>query len=128
MSEKRFTKKMSYNDRLFAVVEKICPPGLNQFKPSEVPGVVYSIHMYLPHAFTHQGVFSPDAPEYSYPGEIEGVMWDKAQLEAALKPAMDFQKTYNVHIYIYLVELNILLNIFELCKNNKLLSLWIKNL
>jgi len=31
MSKKSYTRKMSYNDRLFAVSEKICPPGLNQF-------------------------------------------------------------------------------------------------
>ena len=37
---------------------------------------------------------------YRYPGEIEGKRWDKAQLEAALKPAVEFQKKYNVHIYV----------------------------
>lgn len=31
MPEKRYTRRMSYNDRLFAVAEKICPPCLNQF-------------------------------------------------------------------------------------------------
>lgn len=31
MPEEKFTKKMSYNDRLFYAASKICPPGLNQF-------------------------------------------------------------------------------------------------
>jgi len=31
MPGKRYTRKMSYNDRLFAVGAEICPPGLNQF-------------------------------------------------------------------------------------------------
>jgi len=31
MAEKRYTRKMSYNDRLFQVAGKICPPGTNQF-------------------------------------------------------------------------------------------------
>jgi hypothetical protein len=31
---------------------------------------------------------------------IEGKRWDKAQLEAAMKPAVDFQKNYGVHIYV----------------------------
>ncbi|HOO71573.1 MAG TPA: hypothetical protein PK926_07415 [Spirochaetota bacterium] len=31
MSEKRFTRKMSYNDRLFSAAGEVCPPGLNQF-------------------------------------------------------------------------------------------------
>jgi hypothetical protein len=39
-------------------------------------------------------------PSYNYPGEIEGKRWDKAVLEQALSPAIEFQKRYNVHIYI----------------------------
>ena len=31
MSEKKYWRKMSYNDRLFAVAGKICQPGMNQF-------------------------------------------------------------------------------------------------
>jgi len=75
------------------------PDGLKDFLPLDVPGVVYSVHMYIPGSFTHQGVHGSGKP-YRYPGEIEGKHWDKAQLEAALKPAIDFQKTYGVHIYI----------------------------
>jgi hypothetical protein len=55
--------------------------------------------MYLPHAFTHQGVHGP-GKAYRYPGEIDGKRWDKAQLEAALRPVVEFQRKYNVHIYI----------------------------
>ncbi len=38
------------------------PEGLNELVPIPVPNVVYSVHMYLPHAFTHQGVFGSDRP------------------------------------------------------------------
>ncbi|MGD9519307.1 MAG: glycoside hydrolase family 5 protein [Armatimonadota bacterium] len=76
------------------------PYGLTQFNPIDVPKVVYSVHMYLPHSFTHQGVHGQWTKRYSYPGEIDGKHWDKTQLEAALKPAIDFQKRYNVHMYI----------------------------
>ncbi len=75
------------------------PDGLNELVPLPVSNVVYSVHMYIPHAFTHQGVFS-SGPSYQYPGLIEGKQWDKAQLEAALRPAVDFQKAYGVQIYI----------------------------
>jgi endoglucanase len=75
------------------------PQGLRELQPINVPGVVYSVHMYLPHAFTHQGVHDP-GKAYRYPGEIEGKRWDKAQLEAALKPVVEFQRAYGVHIYI----------------------------
>jgi endoglucanase len=75
------------------------PAGLNELVPLSVTNVVYSVHMYLPHAFTHQGVQQP-GPVYGYPGLIQGKRWDKTQLEAALQPAIDFQKRYGVHIYI----------------------------
>jgi hypothetical protein len=75
------------------------PAGLNDLAPLPVSNVVYSVHMYLPHAFTHQGVHGA-GPAYHYPGEIEGKHWDKAQLEAALLPVIEFQRTYGVHIYL----------------------------
>jgi aryl-phospho-beta-D-glucosidase BglC (GH1 family) len=75
------------------------PEGLTDLVPIAVSNVVYSVHMYLPHAFTHQGVFGP-GPAYRYPGLIDGKHWDKAQLERALQPAIAFQDRYHVHIYI----------------------------
>ncbi len=76
------------------------PYGLDRFQPLDVPGVVYSVHMYLPHAFTHQGVLGDKSKRFVYPGVIDGKLWDKAALEEALKPAIDFQRTYHVHLYI----------------------------
>jgi hypothetical protein len=79
------------------------PAALADFQPLDVPGIVYSVHMYLPGPFTRQGSgAAPDkGGEYRYPGaRIWDIVWDKAQLEAALKPAMDFQQKYNVHIFI----------------------------
>lgn len=75
------------------------PNGLNELVPIPVSNVVYSVHMYIPHAFTHQGVYQ-QGQGYRYPGEIDGQHWDKAQLEKALQPVTVFQKRYGVHIYI----------------------------
>lgn len=75
------------------------PSGLRNLVPIGVPNVVYSVHMYLPHEFTHQGVHGPSGP-IRYPGEIGGKQWDKAALREALRPAIEFQTAYNVHIYI----------------------------
>lgn len=75
------------------------PDGLNELAPLPVSNVVYSVHMYLPHAFTHQGVHQK-GPAYTYPGVIGGQTWDKAALERALQPAIDFQSRYHVQIYI----------------------------
>ena len=76
------------------------PGGLTHFHPIDVPRVVYSVHMYLPHAFTHQGVHGQWKNKYRYPGDIVGMAWDKARLETALQPVVDFQRNYGVHIYI----------------------------
>jgi hypothetical protein len=75
------------------------PEGLNELRPLPLSNVVYSAHMYLPHAFTHQGVHGP-GPALDYPGEVDGKLWDKAALKRALQPAIDFQQRHNVHLYI----------------------------
>ncbi len=76
------------------------PKGLKELRPLDVPGVVYSVHMYLPHAFTHQGVHDDGSKRWVYPGIIERKMWDKVALEEALRPVVEFQQRYGVHIYI----------------------------
>ena len=76
------------------------PQALDYFQPIPVPGIVYSVHMYYPHLFTHQGVF-PDCPLGThYPGLIDGKMWDKAALRTVLQPAIDYAHDYHVAIYI----------------------------
>jgi aryl-phospho-beta-D-glucosidase BglC (GH1 family) len=75
------------------------PTSLDWFEPLPVDGIVYSVHMYQPHAFTHQGVY--DAPTgINYPGVIDGRHYDRAELRKALQPAIDYQRDYGVHIYI----------------------------
>jgi endoglucanase len=76
------------------------PDTLAGFRPIDAPGVVYSAHMYVPGSFTHQGVFNKDGKSCRYPGLIEGKNWDKAALEKALAPVAEFQKTWNVAIYM----------------------------
>ena len=73
--------------------------GLRALAPLTVSNVVYSFHMYVPHQFTHQQLRGPDEP-ISYPGRVAGQDWDKAALERAMQPAIDFQKRHNVHIYV----------------------------
>jgi hypothetical protein len=75
------------------------PAAIREFKPIPVQNVVYSVHMYLPMAFTHQGVFD-QGPAVVYPGLIEGKRWDRAALAAALAPVTAFQKQHGVRIYI----------------------------
>lgn len=73
--------------------------GLDWFEPLDVPGVVYSVHMYQPFQFTHQGIYgNPTGVEY--PGKVQGNQWDKEGLRRAFKPAIDYQRDYGVHIYV----------------------------
>ena len=75
------------------------PEGLDWFEPLDVPGIVYSVHMYQPHAFTHQGVHD-SAVGFRYPGEVAGTYYDKEVLRQILDPVIRYQRDYGVHIYI----------------------------
>lgn len=96
-------KVMRQNDSDHAIIIEPEPWGgpesLANLEPVPVPGVVYSVHMYLPHKFTHQGVYEK-AVGLRYPGSIDGRHWDKDQLRHALQPVIDWQRDYGVHIYI----------------------------
>lgn len=75
------------------------PEGLREFVPVNVPNVIYSVHFYAPHFFTHQGVHNLPSNR-PYPGEYEGQRWDKERLRREFAPVMEFQKRYGVEIYI----------------------------
>lgn len=75
------------------------PAGLDWFEPLEVPGVVYSVHMYIPSRFTHQGIHG-NPFNIAYPGKIDGKYWDRSALREALEPVVRYQQDYNVPIYI----------------------------
>jgi len=74
--------------------------SMGKLKPLSVPNVVYSAHMYVPHRFTHQTVNDPRQTPVVYPGVIQDKQWDKAALEEALKPVIEFQRRHHVHIYL----------------------------
>lgn len=75
------------------------PDGFTRFVPIDLPRVVYSFHMYLPHAFTHQGV-NGQATGFDYPGRIDNARWDKPALRQAMEPAVAFAKKYRVHMFV----------------------------
>jgi endoglucanase len=75
------------------------PESMENLTHLPVSGIVYSPHMYIPHNFTHQGVYNKKTG-LTYPGLIDGTHWDKDKLRKALQPVIDFQRDFNVHIYI----------------------------
>ncbi|QYR23113.1 glycoside hydrolase family 5 protein [Paenibacillus sp. sptzw28] len=70
--------------------------------------VIYSVHMYNPLSYTHQGLSTfnkaPVTTEWpdksTYPGVINGEKWDKNRLLRDLQPVIDFQNKYHVPIYV----------------------------
>jgi len=84
---------------IFEVFKWDSPDGFNYMGPIDMPNVIYQAHMYLPHAYTHQGI-NNSPTGIIYPGKINGKMESKETLREYLKPVRDFQLAYNVHIYI----------------------------
>jgi aryl-phospho-beta-D-glucosidase BglC (GH1 family) len=74
--------------------------NLAYFEPLDVPGIVYSVHMYEPLSFTHQGVLDGMPRGVSYPGSIDGKRWDKDAIRRALQPVREYQLDYAVPIYV----------------------------
>lgn len=74
------------------------PYSFDGFVPIGVENIIYSVHLYEPYNFTHQGLDVPSG--VSYPGIIDGEMWDKSRLIESLQPVKAFQDKYNVPIYI----------------------------
>jgi endoglucanase len=74
------------------------PAGFRYLMPVEVPRVIYQVHMYWPHGFTHQGVYGARTGVV-YPGVIDGRPCDKEALRRYLQPVREFQLAYNAHIY-----------------------------
>lgn len=76
------------------------PVGFAALRPIDVPNTIYTVHFYLPHGYTHQGVHGAKMIG-AYPGvECDGRTWDKDQLRKALEPVVEFQKRYNVPIFV----------------------------
>ncbi len=84
---------------IFSVAAGGSPEGFRDVAPVDVPHVIYQVHMYDPHLYTHQYVtHAPDAP-VAYPGSLNGQPIDKAFLRQKLQPVRDFQLAYNVPVY-----------------------------
>lgn len=64
--------------------------------PLDMPDIIYQVHMYMPHEFTHQGVHGKWKPA-RYPDAGKG--WTKEYLRKCLKPVLDFQRRHNAKIY-----------------------------
>lgn len=85
------------------------PQSFRGLTPLADQRVIYSVHTYDPHTFTHQGVgTTEDTPlteiaaklNIAYPGEIAGEAWDKARMAKGFKRVREFQLKHAVPIYV----------------------------
>ncbi|MGF1632309.1 MAG: glycoside hydrolase family 5 protein [Phycisphaerae bacterium] len=74
--------------------------NLPYFEPIDVPGIIYTVHVYDPLEFTHQGVFAQTPTGVKYPGMINGELWDRERLRQELMPVREFQLDYGVPVFI----------------------------
>lgn len=110
------------NDRWQGLAEKICAAireidphtpiivepilwgsiaGLKQLQPIQQPNIIYSFHFYDPHIYTHQNVPGlKNNKEWTYPGIIGGVLWNREKMYQEIQPVIDFQKKHNVPIFV----------------------------
>lgn len=76
---------------------------IDELAPIADPRLLYAVHFYTPSSVTHQGIADPStAGTVHYPtsgGQFETAL-NKATLEAALKPALDYQAAHGVRIAV----------------------------
>ena len=67
--------------------------------PLAMDNVIYQVHMYQPHEFTHQGVHANgDYAKFVYPDAKKG--WNIDFIKARLAPVRAFEKKHNAKIYV----------------------------
>ncbi|MPN01736.1 Endoglucanase C [bioreactor metagenome] len=67
--------------------------------PLAMHNIIYKVHMYAPGSFTHQRLRGK-GEIVTYPGMIEGEMWNKERIRQNLQPVLEFQKRHNCKIYV----------------------------
>lgn len=79
------------------------PDNFKWLDPIDLPGIIYSVHMYKPMNFTHQGQAKKFgvARSLNYPGIFSnGVVFNKNTLRAYLQPVRDFQMANKAKIWV----------------------------
>lgn len=69
------------------------PEGYAGFNPPQRERLIWGVHVYMPHRFTHQGIRENEIG-IKYPGNAGNRYWDKEALRAALSPLKKFHVTH----------------------------------
>ncbi|MDR1680787.1 MAG: glycoside hydrolase family 5 protein [Prevotellaceae bacterium] len=74
--------------------------ALKWFTPFDEPGIIYSAHVYYPHALTHQALAADLTPTVSYPGVIGNSYWDSEKLRDHYRDVKRFADDNHVRIFV----------------------------
>ena len=78
------------------------PAAFSYLSPLAMDNVIYQVHCYVPHPFTHQGVAKRPREEngrpIAWPDPAKG--WDREFLRRKLAPVVEFQKRHRCRIYV----------------------------
>jgi hypothetical protein len=86
-------------DNTEIVFETSAIENYETMEPFDLPGILYSVHVYAPGTLTHQGI-SGNPIGAAYPGDIDGVYWLKARIRDNIRAAKRFADTYGVRIFV----------------------------
>ena len=75
------------------------PQTFVYLSPLRMDNIIYKVHMYFPLTYTHQRL-QGEGPSLTYPGMIEGEMWNKEKIRQTLQPVRDFQLRHDAKIYV----------------------------
>ena len=73
--------------------------GYADFTPPAGKRLIWGVHLYMPHRFTHQGIRNKES-HWQYPGRIGWRYWDKNTLEDTLAPLKKFQQQHGGIVWV----------------------------
>ncbi len=74
------------------------PGWFRKLQPLDLGNVIYEVHVYYPHNYTHQGILTPLETVENWPDPAKG--WDKAFLRKSLAPVLDFQRRHGARMLV----------------------------
>ncbi len=77
-------------------------PVFFEMIPMPLANIIYSIHMYAPGEYTHQGVGDTSYTKQYYAKQFDyrNAGWDRARLAKSMKAVRDFQLKYGAKIQV----------------------------
>ena len=74
------------------------PGWFRSLSAIDLDNVIYSVHFYYPHDYTHQGILTPAERVERWPDPKKG--WDRDFMRRGLRPVIDFQKEHDAKIFV----------------------------